>query len=105
MINGKRIDIIAVSYNEEIFMCTAPYCAALCTGDKVEVEGIEGFATVLITESHTYGGEEFRLLDDMCLLRKILKRVDFKDMDWSGYEEENTEYHQSDGQTHERPGD
>jgi len=91
MINGKRIDIIAVSYNEEIFMCTAPYCSTLFTGDKVEVEGIEGLATVLINESVVYGGDEFRLLDDMCLLRKILKRVDFKDMDWSGYEEEKDE--------------
>lgn len=87
MINGKRIQIVAVSADEQIVMCTAPFLSALFTGDSVEVEGMDGFGIVLITETVTLGEDAFEILDRECLLRRILRKVNFTDMNWTGYEE------------------
>lgn len=83
----KRIDIVAVSTEECTLICTAPFMSSLYTGDLVEVEGVSGFATVLIRDSVELGSKEFEVLDNECLLRKILKRVEFTKMLWDGYEE------------------
>lgn len=87
MINGKRIDIVAVSAEETTIICTAPYMSSLYTGDMVEVEGMDGFGTVLIRDSVELGSEDFEVLDTNCLLRRILRKVDFTEMNWDGYEE------------------
>lgn len=87
MINGKRIDIVAVSADEMTIICTAPYMSSLYTGDMVEVEGLDGFGTVLIRDSVELGSADFDVLDNCCLLRKVLRKVDFTEMCWSGYEE------------------
>lgn len=87
MINGKRIDIVAVSTEECNLICTAPYMSPLYTGDFVEVEGVAGFATVLIRDSVELGSKDFEVLDTECLLRKVIKKVDFTEMNWDGYEE------------------
>ena len=87
MITGKRIDVVAVAADETVIMCTAPYMSSLYFGDKVEVEGMDGFGIVLIKDTMTLGEEDFELLDHECLLRRILRRVDFTAMNWNGYEE------------------
>lgn len=84
----KRIDIVAVATDENtVICCTAPYMSNLYTGDLVEVEGVSGFGTVLIRDNVELGSKDFEVLDRECLLRKVLKRVDFSNMNWSGYEE------------------
>ena len=88
---NKRIDIIAVATEENTVMCTAPYMSNLFTGDLVEVEGVSGFGTVLIRDSVELGSKDFEVLDSECLLRKVLKRVEFAAMNWNGYEEETNE--------------
>jgi hypothetical protein len=84
---NKRIDIVAVSTEECNLICTAPYMSLLYTGDFVEVEGVAGFATVLIRDSVELGSKDFEVLDTNCLLRRILRKVDFTEMNWDGYEE------------------
>ena len=86
-----KIGVLAVSYDENVFICTAPYDDFFCTGDFVEVEGLNGVGTVLIADTMPYGGEEFRMLDDLCLIRKVERRVVYTEMNWSGYEEETNE--------------
>jgi len=84
----KRITVLAVSYDENVIICTAPFGASFFPGDTVEIEGLQDFGIVLIEDTMVYGGDDFELLDDHCLIRKVLKRVDFKELDWSGYKEE-----------------
>ena len=86
-----KISVLAVSYDEAVYICTAPYETLFLTGDIVEVEGLNGFGTVLIADTMQYGSDNFRLLDDLCLIRKVLRRVVYKELDWSGYEEETNE--------------
>ena len=88
---NKRIDVVAVSTEEDVLICTAPYMSCLSTGELVEVEGVAGYATVLIQDSVELGSEEMEVLDSECLLRKVLKRVEFTEMKWGGYEEETNE--------------
>lgn len=85
---NKRIDIVAVSTEENVLMCTAPYMSYLSTGEMVEVEGVAGYAVVLIRDTVELGSEDMEVLDRECLLRRILKRVEFTEMKWDGYEEE-----------------
>lgn len=85
---NKRIDIVAVSTEENVLICTAPYMSYLSTGETVEVEGVAGYATVLIRDTVELGSEDMEVLDRECLLRKVLKRVEFTEMKWDGYEEE-----------------
>ena len=88
MITGKKIEVVAVAMGEDVTVCTAPYLTTLLPGDTVEIEGGDGFGTVLFSGGAiTYGGEEFLMLDDTCLMRRILRRVTFDDMKWDGYEE------------------
>lgn len=88
---NKRIDIVAVSTEENALICTAPYMSYLSTGEMVEVEGVAGYATVLLRDSVELGSEDFEVIDRECLLRKVLKRVEFTEMKWDGYEEETDE--------------
>ncbi len=88
---NKRIDIVAVSTEENVLICTAPYMSYLSTGEMVEVEGVAGYAIVLISDSVELGSEDMEVLDRKCLLRKVLKRVEFTEMKWDGYEEETDE--------------
>lgn len=82
MINGKKIEVVAVSTGEQVIMCTAPYMASLWTGDTVVVEGVDGFCTVLIRDSVTIGEEEYEAIEKECELKRILRKVDFTDLKW-----------------------
>ena len=88
---NKRIDIVAVSTEENVLICTAPYLSRVYIGDMVEVEGVDGFAVVLLKDSVELGSEDMEVLDRECLLRKVKRKVWFDEMNWEGYEEEKDE--------------
>lgn len=88
---NKRIDIVAVSTEENVLICTAPYLSRVYIGDYVEVEGVDGFAVVLLKDSVELGSEDMEVLDRECLLRKVKRKVWFDEMNWEGYEEEKDE--------------
>ena len=88
MITGKRIEVVAVAWGEEVVVCTAPYLTTLLPGDTVQIEGLCETGTVLFSGgSIVYGGEEFLMLDDTIMMRRVLKRVTYDPMNWDGYEE------------------
>jgi len=91
MINGKKIYIAAVDTGSEIIMCRAPYGAYLWSGDHVEVEGMDGFATVLLIECCEMDGKEYETVDMLVGTRRIMRKIDFTNMNWDGYEEEEDE--------------
>lgn len=91
MITGKRIEVVAVSTGDQVIMCTAPYLSSLFTGDSVEIEGMDGFGTVLIRDTITLGEHDFEILDNECLLRRIIRKVDFTEMNWKGYDDEQSD--------------
>ena len=87
MINGKRIEMVAVSTGTEIIMCIAPYLASIYVGDQVVVKDKSDFGTVLVIDSMTYGSDDYNLIETLAGLHRIVRKVDYRDMNWTGYEE------------------
>ena len=91
MINGKRIEMVAVATGTNVIMCIAPYLANIYVGDQVVVEDMPDFGTVLVMDSMTYGSEDYNLIETLTGLHRIVRKVDYRDMNWTGYEEETNE--------------
>lgn len=87
MINGKRIMVAAVHAGNDVVICTAPYLASIWAGDQVVVEGIEGFGTVLLKDYVTIDEEDYKVVEDRCELKRILRKVSFYDLKWDEEEE------------------
>lgn len=87
MINGKKIEVVAVSTGDSVLMCTAPYLASLWPGDTVVVEGVDGFCTVLIRDSMIIGEKDYEAIEKECELKRILRKVSFYDLKWDEEEE------------------
>ena len=88
MINGKKIYIAAVDTGSEIIMCRAPYGAYLWPGNHVEVEGMDGFATILLVDAVEMESNDYEVVDTLVGTRRIMRKVSFDDLNWDGYEEE-----------------
>lgn len=99
MINGKKIYLAAVDTGSEIIMCRAPYGAYLWPSDHVEVEGMDGFGTILIIDCTDMDSKEYETVDMLVGTRRIMRKIEFSNMNWSGYEEEEDEQNDISGQT------
>ena len=92
MINGKRIDAVCVALGDDIQICWAPLYSSIYGGDKVEVENNDSMGTVLFSETIDIGGKEYAaILQSHGYPHKIIKRIDYTDLSWNGYEEEDDE--------------
>ena len=91
MINGKKIDVVAVALGTEVIICTAPYLSCLQPGDQVVIEDSQDFGIVLIRDDVVIGGDEHKAILSAVNTRRILSKVDYSMMNWDGYEEDEDE--------------
>lgn len=91
MINGKRIEVLAVAFNGQVLICKAPFVSSIYPGDKVVIEDKDDIGVVLVKDRMEYGGEDYERISDHVFLYKVKERVSFDEMKWDGYEEEEDE--------------
>lgn len=93
MINGKKIDVVAVvTDDEKLDICLAPYNSPLSTGDIIELDGVAGFSEVLFSKSIELGGDEWKVISsfECCGLWTITRNL--APLDWSEYGREEFEF-------------
>ncbi len=90
MINGKRIDAVCCRFDDGLAVCLAPLYSYLGGGDKVIVEDHTDYGTVLFTDTIDMDGAEYEEIQ-RAFPKRILSRVDFKEINWKDYEEGDNE--------------
>lgn len=91
MINGKRVEVLAVALNGQVLLCEAPYMSSVYPGDQVIIEGKAEFGTVLLKDRMELTGEDHERISRYVQLHRVNQQISFTAMNWSGYEEEDDE--------------